>query len=105
VDSAQPAVWTYGVLADDGGQAVIACVQFDEFVADPPPVLVPGLHPDRHYTARRVGPTPQAYGRPEISTAWAGEGLRLSGAVLAQVGLPPPSRQPQSALVIHLTAD
>ncbi len=97
VDSAEDAVWVHGVVAPDHSRAVVAYVQLDELVHDPPPLLFPGLDPRRRYTARAVG--------PEATTRWRGEGMRLSGAALAEVGLPAPAREPVTALIVELTAD
>ncbi|MDQ6938514.1 MAG: alpha-galactosidase, partial [Actinomycetota bacterium] len=96
-DSAEPAIWTYGVIAADRGEAVLAYVQLEEFVRDPLPWRVPGLDPDRRYTARLIvaaeDPTGTGYRRPP----WRGDGLTLSGSVLAAFGLPAPPRHPQSS--------
>nr|MDQ2958405.1 alpha-galactosidase [Actinomycetota bacterium] len=101
VDSAEDAHWSYGVRAHDRSEAVMAYVQLDETVHDPAPFLVPGLDPNRRYLAREIAPP--AY--PELADGrWRGEGLELSGAVLAFLGLPAPQRQPLSSLLIHLRA-
>ncbi len=97
VDSAEDAVWVHGVVAPDRTRALAAYVQLDELVHDPPPLRFPGLDPQRRYTARVVG--------PDDATTWRGEGMRLSGATLAEVGLPAPPRWPVTVLIVELTAD
>ncbi|MDQ6937242.1 MAG: hypothetical protein M3140_05970, partial [Actinomycetota bacterium] len=56
------------------------------------------------YTARLIAaaedPTGTGYRRPP----WRGDGLTLSGSVLAAFGLPAPPRHPQSSVLVHLTA-
>jgi alpha-galactosidase len=95
VDSPDPAIWMHGAVAGDGSQAVFAYVQLDEQVADPVPFTVPGLDPGRRYRATRLLPT---------ATSWAADGMVLSGAVLADVGLPAPARAPCTANLVHLAA-
>ena len=98
VDCPDEQILCYGVVAADGSQAVAAYVQLDEVVHDPLPFVVAGLDPRRSYTARTIGPEPRPYG-------WDGEGLTLSGAALAAIGLPAPHRRPASAWLVHLQAD
>ncbi|HEU5266789.1 MAG TPA: alpha-galactosidase, partial [Jatrophihabitans sp.] len=98
VDSAPDAVWVHGVVSMDGSAALIAYVQLDELLHDPPPLRVPGLDPRRRYTARSVAPGGAA-------APWRGEGMTLTGAALAAVGLPAPARWPVTALIVALTAE
>jgi len=92
-DTTQPAVYGHGVLTPDA--AVVAYVQLDEQAADPEPLVVPGLVPERVYLARHLLPD----GPP-----WPGDGMRFTGAVLGEVGMPAPARRPQTITVVHLTA-
>ena len=92
--------WIYGVHAHRiDREAVMAYVQLDETVHDPAPFLVPGLDPNRRYRARQLAPASGAQ-----RAGWPGEGLVLSGAVLAAIGLPAPARQPLSSLIVWLQA-
>lgn len=100
VDTTDPAFWIHGVIADDRSAGVLAYVQLDEAVREPVPFLIPGLKPDRAYRCSAISPEPEA-GAGDPAPAWPGEGLVLRGAVLAQIGLPPPQRRPQSVLVVH----
>ncbi len=101
VDSSDDAIWMYGVLAADRREAVLAYVQLDEIVRDPLPFLVPGLDPQLRYRAREISPTD----RSGLGRVWRGVKGSLSGSTLATVGLPPPARLPQSALLVHLSAE
>ena len=96
LDSAEDAVWVHGVVAVDRSRAVFGYFQLDEILHDPPPFRVSGLDPERRYIARRISP---AETRP-----WHGEGMTLSGATLAAVGLSAPTRRPVSALLVALCA-
>jgi alpha-galactosidase len=105
MDSTDDAIWMYGVIATDRCEAVVAYVQLDETVRDPLPLLVTGLEPSRRYTARQLVPTDESLDSQHGLGPWRGEGMTLSGAVLATVGLPGALRRPLSALVVHLVAD
>ena len=72
-------------------------VQLDEQVPEPEPVRLPGLPALRTYRARQLLPVPGA-------VPWRGEGLRLTGGLLAEVGLPAPARAPESVTLIHLSS-
>ncbi|SDJ11925.1 alpha-galactosidase [Frankineae bacterium MT45] len=103
VDTVDAARWIYGVHAHDRSEAIFAYAQLDEAVSDPEPFRVPGLDPNRHYRARQVAPEVPG-GPPEREgDRWAGEGMILSGAALAMIGLPAPARWPLSSFLIHLT--
>ena len=94
-DTTQPAVFGHGVLAPDRSEAIIAYVQLDEQVPEPEPLVISGLPADRTYVARQLLPA-------DGCAPWRGEGLRMSGALLGSVGLPPPVRAPQTITVVHL---
>ncbi|HEV7203459.1 MAG TPA: alpha-galactosidase [Jatrophihabitans sp.] len=96
VDTVEAAILQHAVVAVDGSAAVAAYVQLDEFVRDPLPFRVRGLDPGRRYRASVVDPLEAG--------SWRGEGLVLSGAALAAVGLPAPSRRPSSSWVVDLRA-
>jgi alpha-galactosidase len=103
-DFAVPEVLIHGVIAEDGREAVLAYVQMGEFVSDPPPFLIPGLNPFTPYVARSILPTVPLESQP-ADEVWPGEGVTITGAALQAIGLPPPSRQPESAHLVHLSAD
>ncbi len=95
VDSPEPAVWVHGVVAPDGRSALVACVQHDDAVHAPPRVRVPGLVPEVEFTVTRI--------RPDAAPA-AVVPSRVTGAVLAELGLPGPDRRPASVVWWHLQA-
>jgi alpha-galactosidase len=92
------------VCSADRSEAVLAYVQLDEAVPEPVPFRIPGLDPSRRYLATELSPAERAVHPSLPDSRWAGEGLLLSGAVLAGVGLPAPQRWPASALLVHLQA-
>lgn len=104
LDTGSDAYWIHGVVSADRSEAVLGYVQLDEAVPEPVPFRVPGLDPDRQYLATELAPAERAVhpGLPDYR--WAGDGLQLSGAVLAGVGLPAPQRWPASVLLVHLQA-
>jgi alpha-galactosidase len=104
VDTGSDAYWIHGVVSADRSEAVLAYVQLDEAVPEPVPFLVPGLDPTRCYLASELTPAERAVHPALADYRWAGDGLLLSGAVLAGVGLPPPQRWPASALLVQLQA-
>ncbi len=102
------AIWVHGVVAADRSAAVMAYVQLDEVGHDPLAFRVPGLDPARRYRVRVIEPA-AAPSRVAItpdgpSDPWRGDGLVLSGAVLASVGLPAPRRWAVTALLVEVTA-
>jgi alpha-galactosidase len=97
LDSSVEDVWAYGVVADDASSAVMAYAQLDELTHEPPAFRVPGLDRSRRYTITRVDPAPwPAYDVPTKTP--------VTGAALADVGLPGPPAAPQSVVLIHLEA-
>lgn len=106
VPSADPAIWTHGVVSADRRRALMAHVQLDESVREPvTPLRVPGLDPATRYRARWVGPAPDA-GWNSIAVNPAGPvgTAEVTGAVLAEVGLPMPRRRPHSVDLVQITA-
>ncbi|WP_426562723.1 alpha-galactosidase [Angustibacter sp. McL0619] len=97
----------HGVVAHDGAAAVLAYVRLSTAPsAHPGRVRLPGLDPLRQYDVR----VRRDVGEPAVvqvaAPGWmtSGAGLRLSGAVLGEVGLTMPVLAPGAALVLHLVA-
>ena len=106
VESGDPSVLVHGVVAQDGGEALIAHVQMDEAASNRGvQVRVPRLQPDRRYhlhwtghvddlhlsVASKVPPVGPTAGRP------------VSGRVLSSQGFWVPRRPPQTILLAHVT--
>ena len=70
----------------------------------PPPLLLPGLDPDRRY---QVGHLPLQGERrwPQRSaSAWTTGGAILAGDELAHIGLQAPPLHAETAMLIHIQA-
>jgi alpha-galactosidase len=97
----------HGVYAIDRSESLIAYVQVATGMSlVPPPLVVPGLDPDRRYTVRWIavgaaaGP---ARDLPPWMTASAeGRPWEMTGRDLAEWGLQPPVLWPESAVLVHL---
>jgi alpha-galactosidase len=107
-DASDPALELHGVVALDGGSAVFAQVALAApRTALPAPIRFPGLDRERRYRVRPllVGPAPHVV--QTVPPAWlaadAAE-LVLSGAVLADVGLPAPLLTPEEAALFAVDA-
>ena len=88
--------WVYGVVTPDRSAAIIAYAQLDELPHEPPRFRIPGLSRAARYTVRRIDPaTWPEYDPPTGS---------LSGAALADTGLPGPPPAPLSIVLVLLTA-
>lgn len=96
LDSAVDEVWVHGVVAPDRSEAVFAHVQLDETAHEPPAFRLPGLAADRRYRVTRVDPGEL----PE----WSPPAAAVSGAALADVGLPSLPPVPHSVVVVHAVA-
>jgi alpha-galactosidase len=105
-ESADDAVLLHGVVAADGGEALVAHVQLDESASNRGTVVrVPGLVPDAAYALRWAGPvdrqaTSRSVGLPEEGPS---DGAEVLGAVLATRGYWIPRRRPETVTLVHLS--
>ncbi len=104
-DHPDPAVLTTGIVAADRTEAWYTVALVDSTVTQgPTPVTLPGLDPERRY--RVVDRTPaghQAVGF--LGSSWLdGEGHVSSGRALAALGVRLPVQLPETARVLHATA-
>jgi alpha-galactosidase len=107
-DHPDPALEVYGVVAEDGSDAVFAIAAHGTSELYPSgPVRLPGLDPDALYHVR-----PQAPGDVPDGNAhrwgvplpwWTPEGVRLTGRVLAAAGLQAPVLFPERLILIRAT--
>ncbi|PKW27621.1 alpha-galactosidase [Phycicoccus duodecadis] len=108
-DHPDPALVVGGVVAPDGGEAVLTVVQVATGRgATPGLVPLPGLDPARRYRVRvrrEAGlPATVQTRTPPWYEAALGDGVEVSGAVLTWVGLPLPVLAPAQGLLLHLVA-
>lgn len=105
-ESADPAVLLHGVVARDGGEAVLAHVQLDESASNRGTVVrVPGLQPDASYDLRWAGPVDHRAVSRSVALPEAGptDGVAVLGAVLGTRGYWIPRRRPETVTLVHLT--
>ncbi|WP_428394921.1 alpha-galactosidase [Lichenicoccus sp.] len=94
-----------GVVSDDRRHAAYLVAQERREAWRPPPLALPGLDPEQRY--RLHAPPPQRLDArlSPAQRALFGEGLSLPGALLGSAGIALPEMQPESALILELTAD
>jgi alpha-galactosidase len=104
-DHPDPAVLVTGMVSRSGDEAVfVVAVVASTATQTPTPVVLPGLHDDRRYAVRRVGPLDGDARRAEEGAGWLVTGLTLPGSVLVTAGVRLPAMLPESAVVLHCTA-
>jgi alpha-galactosidase len=95
------------VYSPDRSEALISFAKLTTAMSlVPAPLLLPGLVADRRYRVERV-PLPAGgaeRGPARTSPAWLTTGAEMSGRELAVLGLQLPVMNPESALLIHLSA-
>ena len=97
------ALWLHGAIAPDAGEALYSAALRERPVTWPlGKVRLPGLDRDRSYVVRALG-AGEPYD-PRIHPAWWNDGVVLTGAVLADIGLHLPALQPDHAVLLHVVA-
>jgi len=94
LDSTVDNAWVYGIVAPDRSAAIVAYAQLDELAHEPPRFRVPGLSRSGRYTVERIDPAAWPTYEPAAGP--------ISGAALADIGLPGPPPAPQSVIVLRL---
>ena len=105
MDVADPSVLAHGVVAADGGEALLAHVQLDEAASNRGvEVRVPGLRRDADYQLRWEGPIDLKPASHTVGVDAAGPsgGAPVSGAALADVGIWLPRCRPETIRLIHV---
>ncbi|MCQ9165705.1 MULTISPECIES: alpha-galactosidase [unclassified Arthrobacter] len=112
-DIADPNLSLHGVVARDQSEALYAAVVHASLAAEVPGrVELPGLDPRKAYRVQVLMPTvadlpTSGEGEEESpfvqirSSNWLEDGVTVSGAFLANVGLPLPVLRPEHALLLH----
>ena len=102
-----PAYVAHGVYAIDRSEALVSfAVVATTTSLTPPPLLLPGLEPARSYRVQRLALPGGGRRQPgRTLPAWCGpDGVTMSGAALAAVGIQPPAMHPETAVLVHLTS-
>jgi alpha-galactosidase len=95
----------HGVYSPDRSAGIVSFAQLTTAPSlTPPPLLVPGLDPDRSYMVEHLALPGEVWDRERRQPAWLAGGITLTGRQLAAHGLQPPTLQPESAILITLTA-
>jgi alpha-galactosidase len=104
-DPVDPALTVHGVVAQDRSDAVFAVVASDTSQALPAGrVQLPGLDPDAVYVVRPQAPGDVVRGLHGGVPAWWGpDGVRLTGRVLAEVGVAAPTLFPEHLVLVRAT--
>jgi alpha-galactosidase len=92
---------TYGVVAQDGGEAVYmyAALRPSEF-SRPANIRLTGLEVDATYEVKLVEPAGAANAMQILPPKWYA-GVRMSGGLLASMGLRAPVLRPEQAILIE----
>jgi alpha-galactosidase len=103
VDQTEANSWTHGVIAADGSQALFSHVALRQSqFSRPANIRLTGLDADATYFVKVVEPA----GAPEYTQIappkWF-DGVNVSGALLARLGLRAPALRPEQALLIEAT--
>ncbi len=96
-----------GVVDPDAGEGLFGIYQTGASpFRIPPPLRLPGLDDARGYRVRLEAPAPAGarLTTPPLQ-AMAGDGLVLPGAAITRLGLQLPTLWPESALILHITAE
>jgi alpha-galactosidase len=100
----EPAYVAHGVYAPDRTEALVSfAVVATAISLTAPPLLLPGLDPDREYRVARLHLPGEHPGPGRTEPAWCETGVTMTGAALAAIGIQPPPLHPESAVLIHLT--
>ncbi|WP_310528738.1 alpha-galactosidase [Nocardioides sp.] len=104
-ESPDPAVLLHGVVAQDGGEALLAHVQLDESASNRGIIVrVPGLVPDATYRLTWSGPVDTAAVSRSVALSEHGPtgGTPVLGAVLATRGYWIPRRRAETITLVHV---
>ncbi|MGV3732648.1 MAG: alpha-galactosidase [Microcella sp.] len=98
--------YVHALVSPGADEALIALVTLaTAAVAVPAPLRLPGLDPNRRYRIEPVALGAAPHAVQDAPPAWlAAGGITVSGALLAELGLPVPLLGPEQALVLHAVA-
>ena len=96
--------WVQAVAADQGAALVSLFRRVEEAPRYTPPLKVAGLDHNRRYRLRalHLPPVPHSHSTAPVFDALLAGTLEMSGAQLAELGLPMPPLPPESAVVIGI---
>ncbi|MDQ1218323.1 alpha-galactosidase [Microbacterium arborescens] len=95
-------LWLHGSVAADRGEALYLVTLRERHITWPVGrVLLPGLDPRLRYRVTAAGPHAAEGYDPRVHPSWWREGIVLSGAALANVGVHVPALHPDQAALLH----
>ncbi len=101
-DLVDPAFSLYGTVARDGSEGVFAFVSVATSMLEAPGrIQIPGLDAAATYEVSVEFPSGSEPFIERAAVEWIQSGVTVSGAVLAEVGLPMPILAPEHAILIH----
>ena len=106
-DDHDPAIVLSGVVAADSTEGWYVVATVDTVVTQaPPPVLLPGLDPDRTYVLSVETPPGAGAGtKLDLGTTWVhGEPVEVTGSALTTLGVRLPVMAPETAVVLRAVA-
>jgi alpha-galactosidase len=105
-DHPDPAVLVHGVVAGDRSRAVYAIVSTATSVQAPAGrVRLPGLDPEAAYRVAPLPPGDGLDGPTHSGLPWWDSGARLTGRVLAAVGVQAPTLYPERLVLVEAQRD
>ena len=106
-DHGDPAALVYGVVGADGSEALFAYAQVATSASTVPLLVrLPGLDPAARYRVERVPLPGSARGPQKVEPAWYdAPSFVASGAALGGLGLALAVHNPESATLLHVTAE
>ncbi len=101
----EPAYVAHGVYATDRSEAIVSFATIATAISlTPPPLLLPGLDPDRTYRVERLRLPGERGGAGRTEPRWCSAGAHVTGLMLATIGIQPPAMHPDTAVLIRLTS-
>lgn len=95
----------HGVYATDRSEALVSfAVLATALSLTPPPLRLPGLDPARRYRVEHLRLPGEPLGPNRTLPAWMADGVTMTGAELARIGVQLPALHPESAMLLHARA-
>jgi alpha-galactosidase len=105
LDHPDPDVLVHGVVAVDRAEAVFACTRLRSGPSlHTAPIRPVGLDEATRYDVSMVPIGHTELGRARQQPSWLSEGLTMTGRQLSAVGFSAPVLQPETSILLHITA-
>ncbi|MFG2504727.1 alpha-galactosidase [Streptomyces rubiginosohelvolus] len=95
-------IWSHGVVAQDGSEALYAFTSLTWCATGAPPhARLSGLDPDARYRVRplTIGGPPAGFVAPAW---WTEKGFEAPGSVLTRIGVQMPTLHPEQSVLVHV---